>query len=186
MFRKTACAAMAFLLAVDFAPAQTGQSPGGQITGIPRSTPAVNFDNSARVHDLIRAGNLYLSLGDALALAIENNLDIELQRYLLPVGNTELERTRGGGVARGLNYTIFEAPAGVGGPLSPLVMNAATSGRATAGTSVTTNALGLAVLGEPQTNLSIQGTVPQSNGTPVPIFDPALVGQVNWTHASSP
>ena len=69
---------------------------------------AVSFENSPRVHDLIRAGNLYLSLQDALALAIENNLDIELQRYMLPVGDTELLRAKGGGVTRGLNFTLAE------------------------------------------------------------------------------
>ena len=73
-----------------------------------------------RVHDLIRAGNLYLSLQDALALAIENNLDIELQRYMLPMGDTELLRAKGGGVTRGLNYTLLEVPVGPGGPLSPV------------------------------------------------------------------
>src|SRR5215472_2623184 len=83
--------------------------------------PAVNFTNSPRVHELIRAGNLYLSLQDALSLAIENNLDVELQRYGFPVGNAELLRTQGGGVTRGLNYTLAEVPIGVGGPLSPVV-----------------------------------------------------------------
>ena len=43
--------------------------------------PAVSFGNSQRVHDLVRAGNMYLSLHDVLALVLENNLDIELQRY---------------------------------------------------------------------------------------------------------
>src|SRR5258706_10155460 len=95
-------------------------------TGLPRMSPVVSFDNSARVHDLMRAGNLYLSLQDALALAIENNLDIELQRYLLPVANTELQRARGGGTLRGLNFTLLETPTGTGGPLSPLSTNAAT------------------------------------------------------------
>ncbi|HJZ95093.1 MAG TPA: TolC family protein [Candidatus Solibacter sp.] len=182
MFRKTACAAMAFLLAVDFAPCQTG----GQTPGIPRSTPAVNYDNSPRVHDLIRAGNLYLSLQDALALAIENNLDIELQRYLLPVANTELQRAKGGGTVRGLNFTLLEAPAGTGGPLSSLPTNAAAAGRVTNGSSVSTNALALNVLGEPVVNESIQGTIAQSNGAAVPSFDPAIVGQLNWTHLTTP
>jgi len=59
---------LVLLLAADFAPAQTG---------LPRMpAPPVNYDNSPRVHELIRAGNLYLTLQDALALAIENNLDI--------------------------------------------------------------------------------------------------------------
>src|SRR5579872_425452 len=132
----------------------------------------LRFDNSPRVHDLLRSGNLYLSLQDALALAIENNLDIELQRYTIPTGDTELLRTRGGGVVRGLNYTLAEAPTGVGGPLSPLAVNRANTNSATAGTAVATNATELGVLGEPVVNLSMQGAVPQSVGTAIPIFDP--------------
>ena len=138
----------------------------------------MRYENSTRVHDLIRAGNLYLSLQDALALAIENNLDIELQRYLLPVGDTELLRTKGGGVTRGLNFTLLEVPVGTGGPLSTLPTNAAAAGRATAGSSVTTNALGLNILGEPQVNASIQGTIAQSIGTAIPNYDPAIAGTI--------
>jgi outer membrane protein TolC len=134
----------------------------------------------------MRAGNLYLSLEDALALAIENNLDIELRRFQVPTGDTELLRTKGGGITRGLDFTMLDVPIGVGGPLSPVVTNAATSGRATNGTSVPTNALELGVLGEPQSSLSLLGTVPQSVGTAVPFFDPALVGQLNWTHQTTP
>jgi len=147
--------------------------------------PPVSFQNSARVHDLMRAGNLYLSLQDALALAIENNLDIELQRFGLLSGDTELLRAQGGGVTRGLNFTLLEVPAGVGGPLSPVVTAAASSGLATAGSTVSSNALELGVLNEPQTNLSLSGVTPQSTGTAVPIYDPAIVGQLNWTHQTT-
>src|ERR1041384_3863818 len=94
-------------------------------TGIPRVTPQVRFENSPRVHELIRAGNLYLSLQDALALSMENNLDIELQRFALPQGDTELLRAKGGGITRGLNFTLLEVPTGVGGPLSPVLTTAA-------------------------------------------------------------
>jgi outer membrane protein TolC len=138
------------------------------------------------VRDLIRAGNLYLSLSDALGLAIENNLDVELQRYTLPGAEAELLRAKGGGVVRGLNFTLSEVPIGVGGPLSPVVTGAAASGRATAGSSVTTNALELGVLGSPQTNLSVQGAVPQSNGPALPNYDRAIAGQLNWTHQTAP
>ena len=168
------------LIALSCAAAAIAQS------GLPPATRPLDFSDSSRVHDLIRAGNLYLTLQDALALAIENSLDIELQRYGMEVAAAELERTKGGGVARGLNYVLAEVPVGVGGPLSPVVTNAAASGRATAGTSVATNALELGVLGEPQTNLSMQGTIAQSNGTAVPIYDPALVGQLNWAHQTTP
>src|ERR1039457_4193839 len=125
MFHKTARASLALTLAAGLAFAQTGNPPG-----IPRTTPAVQFDNSPRVHELIRAGNLYLSLQDALALAMENNLDIELQRYLLPQGDSELLRTKGGGLARGLNFTLAEVPTGTGGPLSPVLTTAAAAARA--------------------------------------------------------
>src|SRR5919197_4478409 len=89
-------------------------------SGMPRGTPDVRFENSPRVHELVRAGNLYLGLQDALSLAIENNLDIELQRFALPQAETELLRAKGGGLTRGLNFTLLEAPTGVGGPLSPV------------------------------------------------------------------
>jgi outer membrane protein TolC len=158
------------------------------VTGFAQTSAGrpVSFQNSARLHDLMRAGSLYLSLQDALALAIENNLDIELQRYGIPAGDMELLRTQGGGVPRGLNFTLLEVPTGVGGPLSPVVTAAAAAGRATSGSSVSANALELGVLGEPQTNLSLLGTTPQSNGTAVPIFDPAIVGQLNWAHQTAP
>ena len=170
------------LLCSSLALAQAPQAPQAVA---PRIDTPVSFANSARVHELIRAGNLYLSVSDALALAIENNLDIELQRYGLPAADTDLLRAKGGGVVRGLNFLLSEAPVGVGGPLSPVVTNPATT-QGTPGTSVATNALELGVLGEPQDNYSMQGTIPQSNGTVIPIFDPALIGQLNWTHTSTP
>src|SRR6202051_5114355 len=140
----------------------------------PRDVSPPNFENSSRFHELIRAGNLYLSLADALALAIENNLDIELQRYLLPQGDTELLRAKGGGLNRGLNFTLAEVPTGTGGPLSPVLTTAAAAGRATAGSSVATSALGLHVRGAPQRKASIQGTIAQSPGSVIPSYDPAV------------
>jgi outer membrane protein len=150
-------------------------------------TPArLNLQNSSKVHELIRAGNLYLSLQDALALAIENNLDIELSRYNLQVADTDLLRAKGGGLVRGLSFDILQAPTGVGIPVSPVITNPATSTVATFGSGVPTNALELGALGEQLTTLSIQGPIPQSTGPAVPIFDPAIVGQLNWTHLTTP
>ena len=146
----------------------------------------VDFHNSQRVHDLIRAGNLYLSQADALALAIENNLDVELDRFSFRIADTDLLRAKGGGLLRGIPFLIAEVPTGVGGPLSPVVTNPASSTSVTTGTTVSTNALELGALGEPQTNLSIQGVIPQSTGTAVPIFDPSVVGQLNWMHQTTP
>jgi outer membrane protein len=151
-----------------------------------RTGPPVNLQNSARLHELMRAGNFYLSLRDALALAIENNLDIELERYQLPVAETELLRAQGGGTLRGLNFTLAEVPTGVGGPLSPVVTGGAVAGQATPGASVATSATELGVLGAPQDNLSVMGTVAQSAGTAVPSFDPSVVGLLNFIHQTTP
>jgi len=138
------------------------------------------------VHDLIRAGNLYLSQADALALAIENNLDVELDRFSFRIADADLLRAKGGGLLRGIPFQIAEAPTGVGGPLSPVVTNPASSTSVTTGTTVSTNALELGALGEPQTTLSMQGVIPQSTGTAVPILDPSVVGQLNWMHQNTP
>src|SRR5712692_7368813 len=60
----------------------------------------VNLQNSQRIFDLMRAGQLYLSLDDAIALALENNLDIELERFLPKIADTDLLRAHGGGLLR--------------------------------------------------------------------------------------
>ena len=150
---------------------------------LPRRVSPVDFANSGRLHDLIRAGNIYLSLSDALALAIENNLDIELERFTIPIAATETLRARGGGTLRGVLYTLADTPAGIGGPASPLI-TAAASG--TPGTSVASNASELAVLGEAQTNLSILGSTPLSTGPAPPAYDALLSAQYNWLHQSVP
>ncbi|MGA2877959.1 MAG: TolC family protein [Bryobacteraceae bacterium] len=145
----------------------------------------VDLSNSPRIRQLLRSGNIYLSLPDAIALAIENNLDIQLERYTLPAADTELLRAKGGGLPRGLTYNVFEVPVGVGGPASPLVTSAATPTVGAAG-SVPTNPSELGALSEQLDNLSQLQTVPLSTGPAIPQFDPALSGQLNWTHASTP
>jgi outer membrane protein len=144
----------------------------------------VDLASSPRLHQLLRAGNLYLSLSDTIALAIENNLDIELERYGLPSADTEVLRARGGGLLRGLLYNLAEVPTGVGGPDSPLVTSVASSTFAVG--TVPTNPSELGALASPQDNLSVQGTIPLSNGPGIPQFDPALSSQVNWTHQTTP
>src|ERR1700739_11059 len=86
----------------------------------------VNFQNSQRIFDLIRAGQLYLSLDDAIALALENNLDIELERTLPKIAGTDLLRAHGGGLLRGLSLLVNEPPPGIGGPNGPLLTNLTT------------------------------------------------------------
>jgi outer membrane protein TolC len=60
------------------------------------------MENSPRLHELIRNGKLRLSIADALALAIENNLDIAVQRFLHPIAEADVLRTSSGQAARGI------------------------------------------------------------------------------------
>ena len=66
----------------------------------PRHVPAPNLKNTARIEQLLREGKLYLSMDDAVALALENNLDLVLARYNLNIADTDLLRARAGSNAR--------------------------------------------------------------------------------------
>ena len=66
------------------------------------STPPIRLHNSSRLYSLMRAGNLYLTVADALALAIENNLNLEIDRYGPLNQDALLERARAGGPLRGV------------------------------------------------------------------------------------
>ena len=59
-----------------------------------RYVPPINITNSGRADSLIRSGNLYLSLADAIALALENNIDIEVSRYAYPLSDAALLSAR--------------------------------------------------------------------------------------------
>jgi outer membrane protein TolC len=68
----------------------------------PKNVPPIRMTNSDRLHALIRGGNLYLSVQDALALAIENNLNLEIDRYGPLLADSALERAKAGGPIRGV------------------------------------------------------------------------------------
>jgi len=83
--------------------------------------PSPRLDNSRRLPNLIVEGKLMLRLDDAIALALENNLDIEVARYNLPIGQTDYLRAKGGGATRGVagSYQSTTAFSGsLGGGLS--------------------------------------------------------------------
>jgi outer membrane protein len=150
----------------------------------PRNVSPVNFQNSQRIFDLMRAGQLYLSLDDAIALAIENNLDIELERFLPKTADTDLLRARGGGLLRGLSLLINEPAPGIGGPNGPLLTNLTSGSTPTA--IVNTNFSDIALISQQQNNLSVTGVVPMSNGPAIPQYDPIVSGLVNGQHLSTP
>ena len=85
----------------------------------PRYVPVPNLDNSRRLNNLIAGDKLKLGLDDAIALALENNLDIDVARYNLPIAQTDLLRAKGGGATRGVagayqSTTLFSGSLGGG------------------------------------------------------------------------
>src|SRR5208283_4033135 len=62
-----------------------------------RTVPAIDLNNSPRLDSLVRAGNLYLTAPDVVALSIENNLDVEVQRYGPLLAKEVLRRAQAGG-----------------------------------------------------------------------------------------
>jgi outer membrane protein len=162
---------------VTYAPGRLGAYRPGDVS------PS-DFSDSTRMQDLIKAGQLYLSLNDAIALALENNLDLELQRYGVRMTETDILRTEGGGLLRGIPLTVNEAPAGVGGPGSTL-NNSAASGTIPQ-TALPQNVTDTALIQQAQNNLSVTGNFPLTNGPAIPLFDPAIIGQLLAQHVSTP
>jgi len=72
-------------------------------TGKDTDVPPANFMNSVRLSDLVKNGKIYLSLSDAITLALENNYDLAIARYNLDIADTDLLRARAGSQLRGVN-----------------------------------------------------------------------------------
>lgn len=64
--------------------------------------PAVRLANSSRLHELIRDGKLYLTAQDAIALALENNIDLEIARYAPISAAWRVTRAEAGGALPGV------------------------------------------------------------------------------------
>src|ERR1700734_2044194 len=89
--------------------------PGGPFASFTRpyrtkEVPPINVANSNRLDSLLRAGRLYLSLQDTIALALENNLDIEIQRYGPEIADANVMRAKAGGFAQGVSTSVTAGP----------------------------------------------------------------------------
>jgi outer membrane protein TolC len=136
---------------------------------LPTSTPPVNIQNSDHLHGLIRAGHLYLTVQDAIALAIENNLDLEVDRYGPLSAEWNLERAQGGGPLRGVTN-------------GSALVNQATSGQGVLGSEI---AAGLATNNSGNGGGSSGATVTQI-GPVTQNLDPVLQNGTSFSHTTSP
>src|SRR5690242_358874 len=78
-----------------------------------RVVAPVRLTNSPRLDQLVRSGNLYLTKEDVIALVLENNLDIAVQRYSPFLAREVLRRAEGGGILRGVDTAIAAGPTSV-------------------------------------------------------------------------
>src|SRR5437764_2219921 len=130
--------------------------------------------NSPRLGQLIRDGKLYLSLKDAISLALENNLDLAIARYNLPIADMDILRTKAGGIFRGVNAGIVQGTPGGG-------VGGFGTGAPGAGAGGTTSGAGGAGAGASGLVQSTLGT-----GTVVSSFDPFISVNGGDEHQTSP
>ncbi len=128
-----------------------------------------NLSNTPRMDSLMHDGKLYLSLNDAVALALENNLDIAIARYNLNIADTDVLRARAGSPTLGVNTGIIQnTPGGGVGGLGAQV------GSGTGGTTLGAGGAGAGAGGLVGSTL---GLGPQLNS-----FDPILTGTLQEDH----
>ena len=136
--------------------------------------PKPSLTNSPGLTQLIRDGKLYLSLRDAIRLALENNLDIAIARYNLPIADMDILRTKAGGVFRGVNTGVVQGTpgGGVGG------FGTGAPGAGAGGTTAGAGGAGAGASGLVQSTLGV--------GTPVQSYDPAIIASVGAEHQTTP
>src|SRR5579863_2844782 len=78
-----------------------------------RIVSPAKLSNSPRLESLVRGGNLYLSVQDVIALVLENNIDIAIQRFGPFLAREALRRTQGGGAIRSVGTPIYPGPSSV-------------------------------------------------------------------------
>lgn len=141
-----------------------------------RRLPEPNLSNTVRIEQLLQDGKLMLAMDDAVALALENNLDIAIQRYNMNIADTDILRAKAGSAILGINTGVVQnTPGGTTGGLGGSV------GSGPGGTSVGSAGAGVGVGGLVTTTLGV--------GAPIASFDPVITGTLqmdrNFTQSSS-
>jgi outer membrane protein TolC len=159
--------------------AQTAVKPASHLPNFfapytPRQVPEPRVANSGRLDSLLRNGRIMLSLEDAIALALENNLDLAIARYNLAIADTDVLRAKSGNSVRGVATGLVQGTpgGGVGG------FGAGAPGAGAGGTSGGAGGAGTGASGLVQSTL---GT-----GAPLESYDPTLVASMNIEHSSAP
>src|SRR6266404_440343 len=131
-----------------------------------RHVAAPNLANTPRIEQLMHDGKLYISMNDAIALALENNLDIAIARYNLNIADTDIWRAKAGAATRGVNTGIVQGtPGGTGAGVG-----STSTGGGAGGTTAGTGGAGSGTSGLVTSTTGV--------GAAIPSFDPILTGTV--------
>ena len=136
----------------------------------PRQIASPDLTNSPKIDQLMREGKIYLSMDDAVALALENNLDIAIQRYNFGIADTDVLRAKSGANQfLGVNFGVVQnTPGGGVGGLSGAV------GSGPGGTTAGAGGIGAGTLGLTST---------EGLGPLLTSFDPIVSGTLQFDHA---
>src|SRR3954468_3400747 len=141
---------------------------------MPRHVPEPVVVNTPRIDQVMQDGKIMLSLDDAIALALENNLDLAIARYNLDIADTDILRAKAGNSTRGVASGLVQGTpgGGVGG------FGSGASGAGAGGTTSGTGGAGSGASG------LVQSTV--GTGSAISSYDPILTGTLSLEHASFP
>jgi len=146
---------------------------------IPRHVPEPNVANAPRIDQLMKDGKLYLSIDDAIALALENNLDLAIARYNLPIADTDILRAKSGSSTRGVASGIVQGTPGGGvGSIGAGGVGTTATG---AGAGGTTGGAGGAGTGAAGLVTSTLGAGPAIDN-----YDPILTAGLSLEHSRLP
>jgi outer membrane protein TolC len=152
----------------------TPQFPNPLAPYLTRQVPPPSFGNTVRIENVLKDGKLRLSLSDAVALALENNLDLAIARFNLSIADTDIMRARSGEAVRGVATGLVQGTpgGGIGG------FGSGAPGAGAGGTSGGAGGAGTGASGLVQSTLGV--------GTPIDTFDPIISGTMSIEHATFP
>jgi outer membrane protein len=141
---------------------------------VSRDVPEAVVANTPRIDQLFQNGKIMLSLNDAIALALENNLDLAIARYNTNIADTDILRTKSGSTVRGVAAGLVQGTpgGGVGG------FGTGAQGAGAGGTTGGAGGAGTGAAGLVQSTLGA--------GSPIDSYDPIISGTVSVEHAVFP
>ena len=158
------------------------QWPNPFVVYTAREVAPLNVTNSASLDQLLKDGKMYLSINDAVAMALENNLDIGIQRYNLSIADTDILRTSSG------SPRSASMPAWCKAPPAAQPARPSAGGTGTSTTGSTGGGAGGTTIGVGGAGAGAAGIVSstQGEGPPLDNYDPVITGTMSISRAITP